>query len=184
MLGEKQAVIMKYIKRIVPALNAVLVFIISLTVIYGLLSIFMASSGREPTNASRATDTIVNMSTLKGAALFVYIASMDMYSSVPEAVPAKDDLLKYISADFPISESTEQAKEGDYFITSLNGGKAWYVGYKFRNNEDDEQIKPLLAKRAESLGLLEKDMITSYNNGPEVYMFILYNAEHNSHREQ
>ena len=77
-----------------------------------------------------------------------------------------------VTKTIKIARDNKYNFRGNYILTVMDNGKAFYVGYRLGDNASSKLIRKSLTAKARANGLLGKDGKTCYNRDDEVYMLV------------
>ena len=125
-----------------------LVELLIVVVIIGVLTSMMSISSTSAVDSAKASAIIGNLSTMKKAALALYIESEDV---------ANGDTAKLLEAVADYMGTTgDIMKDETSYDVEVNGTE-WYVYYHIQSNGKDtinKNVKSILSSKAKKLGLL------------------------------
>ena len=141
-----------------------LVELLIVVVIIGVLSSMMSISSTSATDNAKASAIIANLSTMKKAALALYMESQDI-ANATESSKVLEGIASYVGT------TSNALKNTNHYNVDVNGTE-WYVYYETQVNNVNlinTTVKNILKDKAESVGLLGADSIhfnsTTYYDG-------------------
>lgn len=138
-----------------------LVELLIVIVVIGILSAMMMLSSTEAVSSAKASNIVSNLRNLKTAALAYYTDNLDAYASKDAALPAMDNIWKYMNNSKSDGTSNNAADAGNYGIVKaeddFDGG--WFLTYTVSpatgSAAEQKRVKEKLAGRAKSIGLVK-----------------------------